>query len=91
MSNTLYETLAANGSTDEVVRHSDVVLTVTNEGGTLSGSLTLEEWVPGKGWVVRATVTAVGHTTVVANKTDPTRWRATMASYVSGTWGVSIR
>ncbi len=88
----MFDTLAANGSTDVVVRHGDVVVTITQETGTaLSGSVAVEEWVPGKGWVTRATVTAVGHTNVVANKTDPTRWRATMSGYVTGTWGVSIR
>jgi hypothetical protein len=87
-----FATLTANGSTPVEVRHSDVVVTVIQNTGTaLVGNLAVEEWVPGKGWVTRATLTGVGTTTYPANKTDPTRWRTTMAGYSAGSWGVAIR
>ena len=87
-----FATLVANGSTPEEVRHGDVVVSVIQNTGTaLSGNLAIEEYVPGKGWVTRATLTGAGTTSYTANKTDPTRWRATMSGYSTGSWGVAIR
>lgn len=74
--------------------HDDVTYEVAQVGGTgLTGTILIQEYVPGVGWVTRATETAIKAKTVLpaGSKNGPTQWRAKCSAYTAGTFGVSLR
>lgn len=91
----MYHTRSTNGSTPEFICHGDRLLVSAHQEGApaLTGNMDIEEYIPGKGWVVRQNFTAasVTPTELQAGANGPTRWRATTKSQSTGVWGVAFR